>query len=294
MREGRPSRTAQTVALARAIETVRPREERLFADPYAVRFLGRDGQWVLRCFRSAASRRAALRWTDRIAPGLLGYAVSRTAFIDETLSAGLRRGAEQVVILGAGYDTRALRTSAIENAVVYEVDHPDTQAFKRARLGADLEAIRERVRFVGLDFDRQDLGAELRKSGLRPDRPSFVVWEGVTQYLPQQAVEATLRTLATLSPASELVLTYVDRALIEGTRSFPGGRRLLLAVRLAGEPFRFGLAPTEAAGFLRARGFELLDDLGGDDLSARYFAPMGRSDRVTETERVARARVAEA
>ena len=292
VREGRPAGTAQTVAFARAIESQRPREERLFEDPYAVRFLGRDGLWILWLLRGTVSRRTVLRCIDQIGPGLLAYAIARTAYIDEALAAALGRGIPQIVILGAGYDTRALRTPGIETAMVYEVDHPDTQAFKCVRLGADIEAIQERVRFVGVDFDREDLGGRLRSVGFRFDQPSFVIWEGVTQYLHEEAVDATLRTLATMALGSEVVFTYVDRALIEGTRSFPGGRRLLVAVRLFGEPFRFGLAPAEATDFLRDRGFELLEDVGGKDFSARYFTSLGRTDRATETERVARARIA--
>lgn len=293
MREGQPSRTAQTVAFARAIESLQPREQRLFEDPYATRFLDGDGLWVLSLLRRTAYRRTVLYCIEQIGPGLLPYATARTAFIDEALATALGRGVSQVVILGAGYDTRALRTPNIETAVVYEIDHPDTQAFKRARLGADIEPLEERVRFVGIDFDRQDLGERLRSAGFRFDVPSFVIWEGVTQYIHEQAVDETLRTLAMMSRGSEVVFTYVDRALIEGTRSFPGGKRLLLAVRLFGEPFRFGLAPTETADFLRERGFTLLEDMGGDDLSARYFAPLNRTDRATETERVALARMAE-
>ncbi len=294
MREGRPAGTAQTVAFARAIESQRPPEERLFEDRYARRFLGRDGLWILRLLRGTVSRPAVLYLIDRIGPGLLPYAIARTAHIDEALAAALGRGIPQILILGAGYDTRALRTPGIESARVYEIDHPDTQTFKRARLGSDIEAIQERVRFVGVDFDHEDLGGRLRSVGFRFDQPSFVIWEGVTQYLHEEAVDATLRTLATMAPGSEVVFTYVDRALIEGTRSFPGGRRLLAAVRLLGEPFRFGLAPAEAGDFLRDRGFELLEDIGGEDFSARYFTPLGRTDRATETERVARARVARA
>jgi methyltransferase (TIGR00027 family) len=229
---------------------------------------------------------------DQIAPGLLPYATARTAFIDEALVAALRRKTHQIVILGAGYDTRALRIPGIETAMVYEVDHPDTQAFKRARLGEELEAIQERLRFVDVDFDRQELGERLRSAGFQFDRPSFVIWEGVTHYLPEEAVDATLRVLATMNRGSEVVLTYMDRALIEGTRSFPGGRRIMFAVRLMGEPFRFGLVPTETADFLRERGFELLEDIGGEEFSARYFAPLDRTDRATETERLALARIA--
>jgi len=292
VREGKPSSTAQTVAFARAIESQRPREQRLFEDPYAERFLGRDGLFFVRLLRGTVSGPPASRFVERVAPGLLPYAIARTAYIDEALVAALGRGIPQVLILGAGYDTRALRIPGIDKALVYEVDHPDTQVFKRAHLGEDVEAIQERLRFVGVDFDREDLGERLRSVGLRFDQPSFVIWEGVTQYIHAEAVDATLRTLATMAPGSEVVFTYVDRALIEGTRSFPGGKRLLLAVRLSGEPFRFGLAPAETAEFLRDRGFELLEDIGGEEFSARYFSPLGRSDRATETERVAHARIA--
>ncbi len=119
MKEGQPSRTAQTVAFARAIESLRPRGKRLFEDPYAPRFLDRDGLWMLRLLRGNVCRRAALYCIDQIGPGLLPYAIARTTFIDEALAAALRRGILQVVILGAGYDTRALRTPSIETAVVY-------------------------------------------------------------------------------------------------------------------------------------------------------------------------------
>lgn len=292
MREGRAAKTAQTVAFARAIETQRPRAERLFEDPYAVRFLGSDGRWILRLLGHTILRRPILACIDRLAPGLLPYAVARTTFIDEALARALRRGTAQILILGAGYDTRALRVAGIESATVFEVDHPDTQGEKYRRLGSDLEAIRQRVRLVDVDFDRQDLGERLRSAGFQFEEPSFVIWEGVTQYLPEAAVDATLRVLAMTAPGSEIVFTYVDRALIDGSRTFPGGRRLLLAVRLMGEPFRFGLKSGETAGYLGERGFELIEDIGGDDFSERYFTALGRNDRATDTERVARARVA--
>ncbi len=290
MKQGQAATTAKTVAFARAIETIRPSEERLFEDPYAVRFLEADDLWFLERLRKAGMRRFLLWSIDAIGPGLLPYAIARTAYIDEALAGALRRGVAQVLILGAGYDTRALRMPGIENAVVLEVDHPDTQAVKRECLGADVEAVRDRLRFVGVDFDREDLGERLRSSGFRFDQETFVIWEGVTQYLTAPAVDATFALLAGTAPGSEIAFTYLDRALLDGTRSFPGGRRLLLAVRLVGEPFLFGLEPKETAAYLRERGLNLLADIGGSDFTDRYFAPRGRADRATETERVALAR----
>jgi methyltransferase (TIGR00027 family) len=291
VREGQAARTAQTVAFARAIETQRPAADRLFEDRHAVRFLDADGRWMLAALRAPLLRGVLPSCIDWIAPGLLAYAIARTAYIDEALVAALGRGIRQVVILGAGYDTRALRIPGIERARVFEVDHPDTQVVKRARLGDVLAGGADHVRFVDVDFARQELGPRLEAFEFRFDETTVFVWEGVTQYLEARAVEATLDTVARTAPGGELVFTYADRGLIDGSKSFPGGRRLLLAVRMAGEPFRFGLAPEETACYLRARGFELLDDLGGNELGARYFAPRGRPDRATETERVARARI---
>lgn len=291
MKEGQAARTAQTVAFARAIESQRPAEERLFEDAYARRFLDADGLWVLSLLRRPFARRFVLNWIEWVAPGLQPYAVARTAYIDEVLVAALAVGVSQVVILGAGYDTRGFRIPGIEKATVFEVDHPDTQDMKRVRLGADVEAVGDRVRFVGVDFDRQDFGERLEARGFRFDQRTFFIWEGVTQYITEGAVEATLRTIRRTPSGSEVVFTYAHRALIDGTRSFPGGRRLLLAVRLAGEPFVFGLDPAGVAGYLSERGLDLVEDVGGGDFSARYFRPHGRSDRATETERIAHARV---
>ena len=142
-----------------------------------------------------------------------------------------------------------------------------------------------------MDFERQDLAERLQASGFSFERASFFVWEGVMHYLEAPAVDATLKTIARAAPGSELVFTYLDRGLLDGTKSFQKGGLLLRAVRWLGEPFRFGLVPEEAGSFLRDRGLALLEDLGGDDLTARYFEPRGRSDRASQTEHVALARV---
>lgn len=291
MRKGEAARTAQTVAFARAIETRQDARERVFEDPLAERFLGRDGRLMLALLGVPGGARAVMAVIDGVAPGQYAYAVGRTAYIDEVLTAALARGVPQVVILGAGYDARAFRIPGIERARVFEVDHPDTQAVKRDFLADLLAREPERVTFAGVDFERQELGERLEVAGFSFEEVSFFIWEGVTQYLQAPAVDATLKTIARAAPGSELVFTYVDRGLLDGTKSFPASGRVLRALRWVGEPARFGMVPEEIADFLRHRGLELLEDIGGDELTARYFAPRGRSDRAAHTEHVALARV---
>jgi methyltransferase (TIGR00027 family) len=279
------------VALSRAIESARPEGDRLFHDPFAVRFLGFTTRSLLSLVTTRGLGPLLLSTFERIAPGLHGFSIARTIFIDRALRRALARGVPQVVILGAGYDSRAYRIPGIDNARVFEVDHPDTQAVKRARLAKVFALLPAHVTFVAIDFNRQDLKDRLVASGYRFDLPTFFIWEGVTEYLEGSAVDATLRILAQSPPASEVVFTYTDRGLLDGSREFPAGRLLLWTSRVGGEPYTFGIAPKQMADFLRQRGFELLDDASGDDFTDRYFRPGGRGDRANGFERVALARV---
>jgi methyltransferase (TIGR00027 family) len=289
----RPAASAAGVALARALESALPPARRLFDDPFAPLFLGRFGCAVVRLCRNRGLRRLLLGALERLTPGARGISVGRTRFIDDAASAALGRGAEQVVILGAGYDTRALRIGAIGGIPTFEVDHPATQRRKRATLAGVLPAWPPHLHLVPVDFERDDLGKALREAGFRESRPGLVVWEGVTEYLDAAAVAAVLRWCAgAMAPGSELVFTYADRALIDGTRDFPGGRRLLAMNRAGGEPYRFGFAPDALADDLAAYGLELLEDAAGREFAERYFCALGRRLRGNEYERTARVRIA--
>jgi O-methyltransferase involved in polyketide biosynthesis len=168
------------------------------------------------------------------------------------------------VILGAGFDTRAWRLDALADATVFEVDHPDTQALKRARAAA-LPAKAREVRFVATDFRRDDLAASLRAAGYDESRPAFWLWEGVTMYLRPEAVAANLEALAALSaPGSHLALTYLskDRGRIP--------RSVFLA--LLGEPVRSAYAPAEITDLAKTYGWGCTADSGIRGLAARSGA----------------------
>jgi methyltransferase (TIGR00027 family) len=292
VKEGVPAGSAEGVAVFRAVEAARAAGDRLFDDPYAGELLTAGAKAGLALLRVPVLGPTLLAVADQVTYGQRAFVLARTVLIDDALAAALGRGVEQVLILGAGHDSRAYRISGIERARVFEVDHPATQARKRALVERAMHRVPAHVTFAAVDFNRQSLGERLTAAGFREGVPSFVVWEGVTEYLEPDAVDATLRFLArAVAPGSELAFTYLDRALLDGSRSFRGGAFHLAMMRWMGETFTFGLAPASLAAYLAARGFELLDDAGAEELARRYFRPRGRRDRANDYQRVARARV---
>jgi methyltransferase (TIGR00027 family) len=233
-------------------------------------------------------RAAVVGIIERRWGGPLGSAVCRTRWIDDVLSAALRDGVPQVVVLGAGFDCRAHRLPGIERARIFEVDHPATQAAKREVL----RTAPGHVAYVAVEFGRDDLDATMARAGFDPRARTFFLWEGVTNYLTADAVDATIRWISRVGAAgSALVMTYVHRGLIDGSVTFDGARAGSATVRRVGEPYTFGFDPAELSGYLAARGLTLVEDVSADDYRARYLAPAGRDMKLWEFYRAALARV---
>jgi methyltransferase (TIGR00027 family) len=280
------------MALFRALESGR-RGERLFTDRYAAGFLRpsyRRVAWFARLPHLGAlvPRYIDARWPA----GPRASAIVRTRLIDDLLREALAAGARQVLLLGAGYDTRPYRIPATIVTRTFEVDHPATQAAKQRLLRAQVSPARlEHVRFVPADLVDDDLGATLREAGVRAV-PTVVVWEGVTNYLTAEAVDASLRCLVTLTgPGSRIIFTYVDRGLLDGTGGFTGAKTWLATVRAGGEPFTFGFDPGELAAYLAERGLRLTTDVSTRQAAERYLAPLGRYERAAPFYHVAEAEV---
>jgi methyltransferase (TIGR00027 family) len=290
MREGERSRTAEYMALFRALETARPVQRRLFTDPLAASFLSSPLSVAARAARLPVLGPLVPWWIDRRYPGPRPSAVARTRVLDDAVVAAIAGGVEQLVILGAGYDSRAYRLPGAGRLRVFEVDHPDTQTVKRATLTRVLGALPRHVTFVAVDFDRDDLGAVLDRAGFHTGRPTFVLWEGVASYLTPRAVDATVRWSREASGAgSELAFTYVHRGLVDGTVDFPHAAAWTRSVADAGEPFVFGFEPAELPGYLRDRGWALTEDISTTEALTRHgFDPTG----VPAFYRIARASAA--
>lgn len=285
------SKTAEAAALGRAIESNRAAADRLFRDPFARGFLRWERRAAVTLMRLPGVAAVLLSIRDRQLPGVRGNLLCRTRYIDDAVLAALRDGFEQVVLLGAGFDSRAYRLVEMRRAHVFEVDRATMLAVKQARLKWMLDESPGHVTFVTADFARDRTGDAMRTAGFKTETPTFFICEGVTQYVGAEAVEDLLRFVAETAVGSRLAFTYIDRAVVEGSACCDADRRVLDFVRRRGEPWAFGLDPSTLAGFLNERGFRVLDHVGADDYRTRYLRPIGRRLELYESERVVVAEV---
>ncbi|MCK5571619.1 MAG: SAM-dependent methyltransferase [Bacteroidetes bacterium] len=285
MKTNSVSRTAQGAAAGRAIENHRPREDRLFEDPFARGLLKPAYRLIVDVMRVRRIREPLLAMRERQFPGAIGNLLCRTRYIDDAFHDALQKGLDQVVLLGAGFDSRAYRIPRIERTRVFEVDHPATQAYKRSRLRLILDAPPSHVTFVPVDFDRQKLDGAMREAGFRADAKTFFLWEGVTQYITAEAVDDTFRWVSGSAAAgSRIVFTYIHKGILDGSFLANNAQRILSDLERLGEPWLFGLDPAELDGYLTQRGLDLIEQVGSSEYQDRYLKPMRRALDIFEGE----------
>jgi len=290
MKDTKPSRTAEYMALFRAVESAEPPERRLFNDPYAIPLLSGTLRRLARISGTHAGRWLVRRFLDLGWPYTRSSGVVRTRVIDDLVLQAIAAGAEQMVLLGAGFDSRAYRLPEARRIDIFEVDHPATQQAKRERLRALREKPRANVHFVDVDFETAKLEDELARHGFDKDRRTIAVWEGVVSYLTKSAVDRNLAVLARLlATGSRLIFTYMDRHAIDGSGAFRGARRWNFWVRFSGEPFIFGFDPVRLRSELEPHGFILDQDLSTAEAARRYRALNGREESGSEAYRIATA-----
>ena len=273
----RPSATAQAVALFRALELRRPPAERIVSDPFAPIFLTRASRVLLVPLTATVPIRDLAARHDL--GGLSTHVLCRHRFIDEHLLAALDAGAQQVVILGAGYDSRAYRFAAqLAGRKVFEIDLPPLSRQKARVVAANPArfAPGSAVR-VEIDFRTQTLAEILPEAEFAFGERTFVVWEGVVPYLDTAAVEGTLSSLRSLcGPGSVLAMDLWDGT--GGHDRFAPIRRLgARAIALIGEPVTFGITPSAARQLLARYGFEVVDLAESGELADRYATAGRRS-----------------
>lgn len=265
MQNGQPSRTALAAAVQRAAHQTLEGGS-IFKDPVARVMLGRDADALINVISGDPAQRQM-----RI------FLAARSRFAEDCLDAAVARGVRQLVVLGAGLDTFALRNPhAALGLRIFEVDHPATQAWKRDRLRESNFAVPETLTFAPVDLASQSLAEELEAAGFQAARPAFFCWLGVVPYLRREAISAILGYIATL-PGSEVVFDYS-----EPLENYSPERRANVAAvaeRTAamGEPWLSYFDPAGIANDLRGQGFAELEDLGLADIAVRYLgAPAGR------------------
>ena len=247
----RPSRTAAAIAAGRAIGLIG------LHDPLADRFLPWPQRRVVAALRrTLATSTSSELVVNTLTGGLAGHAALRMAAVDRALADAVADGCRQVVVVGAGFDTRAWRLAAVADCRVVEVDLPAIQQVKRRRLG-DVEPVAADVAFAPADLSRDELARALAVTDHEPRHPTAWVWEAVAPYLPHADVEATVTAIARLSAAgSHLVMTVAHPDLL-GSGAVadllsPAARGLFAGI---GEPLRSTYDDAQVTDLLTRHGY---------------------------------------
>jgi methyltransferase (TIGR00027 family) len=256
------SKTAMLVAAYRG--RAASRTPRLCNDPWAARLAGEEGLELARRFDGAFAH--AELWITL-----------RTAALDQQVRRFTREHAcaRQVVILGAGLDTRAARL-AEKGVRFFEVDHPESQAVKLARLGALEGYPVGAATYVSCDFEREDFLTRLAASGFDASEPALVVWEGVVYYLTEEAVRGTLRRVASgCHPETVIVLDYLGKKLVHGQVKDPRDLAASHVVTDLGEPLLFGL--DDPVPLFSSEGFRHLRTISFDQICLAHTGTYERA-----------------
>ncbi|OBK16570.1 SAM-dependent methyltransferase [Mycobacterium asiaticum] len=274
--------TAFGPMLLAAVEQNEPPDRRLVDDDLAELFLPAPLRWLVAGTRVPAIRRAFIGASEFTGRGLWANLACRKRFIGDKLAEAVG-DIDAVVILGAGLDTRAYQLNRRVRKPVFEVDLPVNIARKAKTVRRVLGELPLSVRLVALNFEQDDLLTALAEHGYRTDYRVFLIWEGVTQYLTEEAVRTTLEGLRPTAPGSRMVFSYVRRDFIDGSNRY-GTRTLYRSVRKRRQLWHFGIQPEEVAGFLGDYGWRLIEQVGPDDLIARYVEPTGRRLKASQIE----------
>jgi len=270
MQKGQASRTAEGSAAVRAIHRLQDVPV-IFDDPYALAFT--SPAWR-RIASSGLLRKLVTQVVLRSLRPIAAETVVRSKYTEDLLEQAIGRGMSQYVIVGAGFDSFALRRNGVPSGFrVFELDHPETQRAKTDRILSMGTALPDFVEFVGVDLERESVGEALARSTYEAASPAFFSWLGTVPYLTSAAALATLRSIAEYAaPDSEVVFDYLvpdevlstaDRRVVEKLKAFTSRR---------GEPLIGTFHPRELESTLSGLGLELVENLCGEEQERRYFS----------------------
>ncbi len=257
-----------------AIEQYEPPERRLVDDDLALSILPAGQRAVVHAMRWPLLRRMTISAGERAVPGSWALISCRKRFIDDKLGESLS-DIDAVVILGAGMDTRGYRLARRSDIPVFEVDLAVNIARKKEAVQRAIGVPPASVHPVPLDFERDELVGALTGHGYRTDARTFFIWEGVTQYITEDAVRTTLSALRAAPTGSRLVFTYVRKDFIDGLNMY-GAALLYKRFRQRRQVWKFGLDPDDVAAFVGEYGWRLVEQAGPDYYLENYIRPVGR------------------
>lgn len=279
MKQGRSSRTAEAAAALRANHFLHA-EKPVFSDPYALEMAGQRWQKLLALPLFPQLLNSTL--ANRTFGLLTGQVVARSRFSEDLLAQAIINGTQQYVLVGAGLDSFTLRLAAqYPQLKIFEVDHPDTQQAKIAKLKTFGE-IPHNVEFVAINFETEKLFDALNRSSYQTDQPAFFSWLGTTHYLTPEATLSTLENIAqNAAIKSEISLDYsvhyTQLAGIERFGTFAVGQ----FTKFLSEPLIGSFESNDLHEKLQGMNFDIIQDLSGHQITNRYFN--NRPDHIKHT-----------
>lgn len=259
MQDEKASRTAIVTAYLRAAHQIIDSGPRVLDDPIALKILGAGAEERILSNKD--------RYLSPEAKALRAHVVLRSRYAEDRLGVSIERGISQYVLVGAGFDTFALRQPHWAAGLrIIEADHPDTQRNKLSRIMDAGIPVPGNVVFVGIDFEQETLREGLSRASVRTDEPTFFSWLGVTMYLTEGAIDSTLRYMAAFPGKSEAVVTFLQRPPVQSMTS----QKLADRASDSGEPFISYFTCEEFKEKLLAAGFSKTHFLT-KELSAPFF-----------------------
>ena len=285
MKTDKASRTAQYMALFRALETNRPRAKRLFNDPYAASFLDSGLKTATKISNFPVLRELIQKIIQQKVPGAFSSGLARTKYIDDLLQETIDNGVKQVIILGAGFDTRALRLDFLKQVSVIEIDHPNTAKLKLDTLKESFKKLPDNIKYLQIDFNKESLEDLAINHSIDFSIPTTIIWEGVTNYLDKHAIDSTFKFAESFSKESYIIFTYVNNMVLDQPNKFYGAEKLLKDLAEIEEHWTFGFKPEELKDYLIKYNYILLEDLGAAAYREKYIPE--RNEKGYEFYRVA-------
>ena len=277
--------TAFGAAAFRLIEQYESDDKRLFNDPVIYHLTNSILRFIL---KSKFMRSYYVHLSDKMIPGIVGAQICRTKFIDEKTLQVLKN-VQQILILGAGLDTRALRIEGIEHKIIYEIDLPDVQEYKKQKLIKYYRKLPAMVNYIPVDFNKIKTETALNNTSFDYNKRTLVIFEAVIQYLNKDAVDEVFKFISRLSNNSYLLFTYVLRDVIE--RKNETAKKLMDWSDKHNCPFLFGINQSEITSFLNNYNLETIEDVGFEYYQDKYLKPLDRNVITLDGERTNLSRI---
>jgi len=278
----KPSKMAEGIAIQRFSESLKPENERICYDPYAVHFISPE---ILEFGANHPEEaKAMVEDMERDLPGLSNSILARVRYFDDFTSKSIKEGVEQLVIIGAGYDTRAYRIEGLIGKVkVFELDHPYTQSFKTEKVEEIFGSIPDHVAYVPIDFESENLGQKLFDYGYDPSKMTLFILEGLIMYIPPEAVDETLKFIVKNSGQnSAIIFDFYPESVVDGTCPLEVGQNIRKFLMELGEPLQFGIEEGIVEKFLSERGFSQIQGVTSTNCKRTYFHGKNKNRDVCE------------